>query len=608
MLITWILGKDIVDYIRGHKWLILGTLIFTSASSLFAVIPAYLLKPFVDLGMLAKEGNITWEIPWISFKEGTFLGFEISKKVLLKEVDQRTILTTLTLIAFGSVLVRSLCAYLGSLLGAAFSTKVVNKVRIDLFQKFLNLHIGFFHGMKTGELVGRANSDLSVMQAKIAEIITGIIEYPVTASVFILYLLYMNYKLTILMVVFVPVFLGVLKVFGKKVKKHAEKVQDNTAELSQRYHEAITCIKIIQGFSQEEKELKRFTHEASQLYKRIMKWYKWHLGLGPLMDSLAFLSIPGMLILGKVVFGHTLGEIISIVFAFSRVYGPVKKLSLINNNIKTLQGSMKRIFEILRTKSEITETNQPIHLQSFNKAIEFKDVWFGYDKTNPVLKGVSFRVHAGEMMAIVGSTGAGKSTLIDLIPRFYDVTRGAILLDGIDIRNIPLKDLRQKIGIVTQDTILFNDTIANNIRYGAKEKTIEDVTEAARLALAHEFIISQPQGYDTVIGDRGVKLSGGQRQRIAIARALITKPSILLLDEAASALDAESDKMIQETIERLKGKLTIIVVAHRISSILNADVVAVLEQGLIVEMGPVKELLSKNGRFNYFYSLQFSQH
>jgi len=608
MLITWILGKDIVGYVRGHKWLIFGTLFFTSISSLFAVIPAYLLKPFVDLGMLAKEGTITWEIPWISLKQGTLLGFEISKRVILQGVDQRTLLTFLTLLAFGSVLLRSLCSYLGSLLGAAFSTKVVNKVRIDLFERFLNLHIGFFHGMKTGELVGRANSDLSVMQGKISEILTGIIEHPITAAVFILYLLYMNYKLTLLMVIFVPAFAGVLKLFGKKVKKHAEKVQENTAELSQRYHEAITCIKIIQGFSQEEKELNRFREEAVELYKRIMKWYRWHLGLGPLMDSLSFLSIPVMLILGRVVFGHTLGEIISIVFAFSRVYGPVKKLSLINNNIKTLQGSMKRIFEILHTPSEIMETKQPVYLQSFNNRIEFKDVWFGYDKDNFVLKGISFKVMAGEMMAIVGSTGAGKSTLVDLIPRFYDVSKGAILLDGEDIRDIPLKDLRKKIAIVTQDTILFNDTIANNIRYGAKEKTMEDVIEVARLALAHEFIMEQPQGYETIIGDRGVKLSGGQRQRIAIARALITRPSILLLDEAASALDAESDRMIQETIEQLKGKLTIIVVAHRISSILNADIIAVLEHGEIVEIGTLKDLLKKNGRFSYLYSLQFNQH
>lgn len=606
MILERILGKEISHYVKGHRSLVLGTLLFTTLASLFSVVPAYLLKPFVDIGMSVDPSNLTWEIPWIVLDERSPWGFQIMKRPILVGASQKTILFMLSLIAVCAVVVRSVCSYIGSLLGAKFSVKVVNKIRIDLYKKFLTLHIGFYHGAKTGELVGRANSDLSVMQGKIAEILTGLIEYPVTATAFIAYLLYMNYKLTIFMFVSVPLLVGVIRLFGRKVKKHSESVQDALSEISQRYHEGITCIKIIQGFSKEQREIERFKGEIQRLYKRIMKWYKWTLGLGPLMDSLAFLAIPMVLIVGKVVFGHTLGEMVSIAFAFSRVYGPVKKLSMVNNNLKTLQGAMKRVFEILNTPSPIKEPALPVHISKVEKGIEFRDVWFGYNN-KPVLKGIDLRIDRGSMVAIVGSTGAGKSTLLDLIPRFYDVDSGAILIDGVDIRDIPLKELRGKIGIVTQDTILFNDTIQNNIKYGAPDKSFEEVVRAARMALAHDFIVAQPKGYDTVIGDRGVMLSGGQRQRLAIARALIVEPSILLLDEAASALDAESDWMIQETIEGLKGKLTILVVAHRLSSVLNADLIVVLEDGKIVELGTKEELLKKSGRFKQLYSIQLGK-
>lgn len=606
MIITKILGKEITKYVKGHTALVIGTLIFTSLASLFAIVPAYLLKPFVDLGMSANTDRLTWEIPWIHLNPNAFWGIELIRKPILVEVQQKTVLFVLSAVALGAVLIRSLCSYLGSLLGAKFSVKVVNKIRTDLYQKFLTLHIGFYHRTKIGELVGRANADLSVMQGKISEILTGLIEYPVTAAAFLGYLLYMNYKLTITMFILAPVFIGILKLFGRKVKKHSERVQEALSELSQRYHEGITCIKIIQGFSKEQIELNKFQQEVESLYKKIMKWYRWNLGLGPFMDSVAFLAIPGILILGRVLFEHTLGEIVSIAFAFSRLYAPVKKLSMINNNLKTLQGAMKRVFEILNTTPLISEPISPIHLPSTRKSLEFRDVWFGYKPGKPVIKGIDLKIEAGSMVAIVGSTGAGKSTLLDLIPRFYDVDKGSILFDGVDIRDIPLKELRKQIGIVTQDTILFHDTIENNIKYGAQDKSLEEVIKVAKMALAHDFIMAQPNGYNTIIGDRGLMLSGGQRQRLAIARALIVEPSLLLLDEAASSLDAESERMIQETLESLRGKLTIIVVAHRLSSIVNSDLIVVLEDGKIVEMGSKDRLLSRNGRFKHLYSLQMA--
>ncbi|MFN3535312.1 MAG: ABC transporter transmembrane domain-containing protein, partial [Desulfatiglandales bacterium] len=314
MLWDKILGKEIAGYLKGHRSLIIGAVLFTSIASLFAIVPAYLLKPFVDLGMVADADKLTWEVPWIKFNGDIALGFEIIRRPILVDVSQRMLLLILSLIAVVSVLIRSLCSYWGALLGAKFSTKVVNKIRSELYAKFLGLHIGFYHGTKTGELVGRANADLSLMQSKISEILTGLIEYPVTSAVFLAYLLYMNYKLTILMLLLVPLFMGILKLFGRKVKKQAERVQEKMSELSQIYHEGITGIKIIQGFTKENEEISKFNGEVNNLYKAIMKWYKWHLGLGPLMDSISFLSVPGILLLGKMAFGHTIGEIVSIAF------------------------------------------------------------------------------------------------------------------------------------------------------------------------------------------------------------------------------------------------------------------------------------------------------
>ncbi len=606
MVLQKILGKDIAKYVKGHSGLIVATILFTSIASLFGVIPAYLLKPFIDQGMRSSGERVSWEIPWPLADENSALGFKLGTRVLLEDIPSDNLLIILTFLAFGAVLLKSLFTYLGGLCGAAFSTKVVNKIREALFNKFVTLHVGYYTNKRTGELVGRANADLTLMQSMIWEILVGLIEHPVTALAFFSYLLYMNYKMTILLILFVPVIALVVRKFGRKVKRHAERVQDANAQLSQRYHEGITCLRVIQGTAQEERESRRFSEEVQSLYKNIMNWNKWQLGLGPFMDAMVFLFVPGVLILSKVYFQHTLGEIVSMVFAFSRVYGPIKKLSLVNNNIKTLQGATGRVFGILKTHSEIEEGKEKRPFLGLKEKIQFKDVWFGYDKEAPVLKGIDLEIRAGEMVAIVGSTGAGKSTLLDLLPRFYDVNRGSILLDGINIREFSLRDLRRKIGFVNQDTILFNDTIANNIRYGAQNKGMEEVIRAAKLALAHDFIVAQPKGYETVIGDRGVALSGGQRQRLAIARALLLEPSILLLDEAASALDAESDQMIRETIEGLRGHLTIIMVAHRLSSILNADRIVVMEEGKILESGTKAELLNLNGRFKKLFDLQFT--
>jgi subfamily B ATP-binding cassette protein MsbA len=476
---------------------------------------------------------------------------------------------------------------------------------VDLFQKFVSLPMGFYHQHKSGELVSRATADLSVMQGTIASVMIGVIEYPLTAIVFMTYLLLTNFKLTFLVLVVVPPIIGMAHVFGKKVKKRSIDVQESTAGVTSMYQEIILCLRVVQAFFQGETEVGKFSTAADRLYRKIMRLNRWHLGLGPMMDSVVFLVMPAVLLIGKVYFELSLGELISMMYAFSRAYSPIKKLGLVNNGLKTLQGATERVFGIMRSAPEIQDRPGAVELPRHKESIEFKDVNFGYSPDEPVLTNISFKVGAGQMAAFVGSTGAGKTTLMDLVPRFYDVTEGSIAIDGVDIRDATLESLRKQIGIVNQEILMFNDTIENNICYGNPGIGAEAMVKAARAADAHAFIMSQPNGYQTTVGDLGSRLSGGQRQRIAIARAIVVNPSILILDEAASALDAESERAVRKAVEELKGNLTILVVAHRLSTVMSANRVFVLEGGKIVESGPPEILLAANGRFRQLYDMQF---
>ena len=604
-MLDLVLGKDIASYVKRHRGLVICSLVLTAIASMFVVVPAYILQPFVDEGMKSGSDPAVWKIPWITLNHGSWFSWQRSELVLVEGISPNKLLILLIFVAFASILIRSITIYLSGLAAAAFSNRAVRSVRIDLFKKFVSLPLGFYHNKKSGELVARATADLGVMQGLIANVLIGLIEYPLTAAVFLSYLLFMNYKLTLLICFAVPPIIGVTRVFGIKVKKHAIKVQDATAEVTSAYQETLLCLKVIHGFFTGKSEVEKFRELANHLYKRVMHLQRCVLGLGPLMDSLVFLVMPGVFVVGKLYFHHSLGEMLSIGYAFSQVYSPVKRLAMVNNNLKTLQGATKQVFSIMKTVPAIQEKPDAKVLPGHRESIEFNNVSFGYSPKDLVLKDVSFKIKAGEMVAFVGSTGAGKSTLLDLLPRFYDVTSGKITIDGIDIRDVTLESLRRQIGIVNQDTILFHDTIANNVLYGYPEKTSEDLVAVAKAAHAHDFILAQPNGYDTLVGDRGTLLSGGQRQRIAIARAILIDPDILILDEAASALDAESERLVQRAIEKLRGKLTILVVAHRLSTIMKANRIFVLEGGKIIEAGTREELLGFNGRFRQLYDMQF---
>lgn len=604
-MLDLILGKDIASYIRRHRGMVWCTIILTALSSLFVVIPAYLLQPFVDQGMKTGTTPVSWKIPWIAFEEGSWLSWHRTELVLVEGISPNNLLILLAGVAFCAILLKSITFYLSGVSATAFSNRAVKSLRIDLFRKFVSLPLSFHKRQKSGELVARATADLSLMQNLISKIVMGFIQNPLSAAAFLIYLLIMNYQLTLIVLIGGPLIVGLIRLFGKKVKRHSKKLQDATADVTSAYQETLLCLKVIHGYFRGDYEVDRFEKLADYLYKRVMRWNFWRLGMGPILDVTVFLSMPALLIAGKIYFHHTLGELLSMIYAFARLYIPTKKLAKEFTSLRTLQGATRRVFEIMRTVPEIKDRVRAKVLPRHKDSIVFDRVSFGYYPNELILKDISFHIKAGEMVAFVGSTGAGKSTLLDLIPRFFDVTSGKITIDGIDIRDVTLESLRKQIGIVGQEVLLFHDTIANNIRYGDPGKDMEEVIRAAKAAYAHNFILAQPKGYDTVIGDQGTLLSGGQRQRIAIARALLIDPAILILDEAASALDAESEIMIQKAIERIRGEHTILIVTHRLSTIMKANNIYVVEEGKILESGTKENLLASNGRFRQLYDMQF---
>ncbi|MBW1691846.1 MAG: ABC transporter ATP-binding protein [Deltaproteobacteria bacterium] len=598
-----ILGKDIAAYVKAHRLLIAVAIILTALAAIFTVIPAYLLQPFIDEGMKGAADPVEWRIPWLSFHPP--FSFERTDRVLVTGISPNRLLILLTGVAFLSILFKSITVYFSELSAAAFSNRAIRAVRIHLAEKFISLPLTFYHKRKSGELIARATADLTVMQGFISLILIGLVQQPLTAAVFLFYLLLMNFKLTVLTIIVTPFIVGLVRLFGRKVKKHSVRVQDATAEVTSSYQEIILLLKVIKGFCRGTYEAERFGKLADTLYKKVMHWNRWQLGIGPMMDVSVFLILPAVLLAGKIYFHHSLGEIIAILYAFARAYSPVKNLARLNNNLKTLQGATKRVFEIMHTVPDIQDKPGARDIPKLTHSIEFSHVDFGYEPTKPVLRDISFTANAGDMLAFVGSTGAGKSTLLDLIPRFYDVDSGSIRIDGMDIRDATLESLRGQIAIVSQESLLFHDTIANNINYNGGHYTQEDIENAAMVAHAHDFITALSRGYDTVVGDRGTLLSGGQRQRIAIARAVLKDPAILILDEPASALDPESERRIQEAIEKLCGQMTIFIVSHRLGTIRRADRIFVLENGSIVESGTHEKLMVENGRYKNLYDIQF---
>jgi subfamily B ATP-binding cassette protein MsbA len=509
----------------------------------------------------------------------------------------------------GVYLMKGIGSYASSYLMADVGQRVVMDLRNALYRHILDQSAGFFAHGATGRLLSRINNDVGQVQQAVSETAGDLARESLALVGYAALLFYYDARLTIVCLTGAPLIIYPLIRLGQRVRRTTRRSQEALEHLSHLSAEAFTGHRIVKAFGMEAHETEKFKRSGYHLFRTNMKVTAALSTLPPLMELIGGIGMAAALVYGSQQIANgrlTPGQFALFIGSLFLMYGPAKKLSRVNANLQQAIAASERIFEMMDVHTEVQEQPDAAMLEPLHDRIEFRDVGFGYDEgPGPIVRGVSFTVHAGQMIAIVGRSGAGKTTLVNLLPRFYDVSSGGIFIDGKDIRSATLASLRAQIGIVTQDTVLFDDTIASNIAYGSPKAAREEIEAAARAANAHEFIAALPDRYDTMIGERGQRLSGGQRQRLAIARALLKNAPILVLDEATSALDAESELLVQEALTNLMMNRTSFVIAHRLSTIRRADAIVVLEHGRVVEIGRHDELLARpDGTYATLYQLQ----
>jgi subfamily B ATP-binding cassette protein MsbA len=520
-----------------------------------------------------------------------------------------------TVVAFALVaatMLKGIFDYSGTYLVNYAGFGMITDLRDELYDAILRRSAAFFTRHTTGTLLSTIVNDIErvqyAMSSVLAEFLQQFFTFLFTAGVVVL----LGGKLAWVLLLFVPVILYSSRKIGREVRDTTRKGQDKLAEIQNILHETITGNRIVKAFSMENWEISRFRRAAQRLFHANLRSVAAAAVSSPLMDIFGSVAIAMLLLLGRDQINKhifTAGTFLAFIVAVFKLYDPVRKFALFNNSFQQAIGASSEIFRFMDIEDEVGEKPGAKRLIKFSREIRFENVCFSYangEGSRDVLHDVSLNVQSGEVLAVVGSSGAGKSTLVHLIPRFFDVSNGRITIDGSDVRDVTLNSLRSQIGIVTQETVLFNDAVRNNIAYGQPHVSQKQVEEAARAALAHDFIQALPEKYETVIGERGVRLSGGERQRIAIARALLKNAPILILDEATSALDSESEALVQSALQNLMSGRTVLVIAHRLSTIRRADRIVVLENGTISDIGAHEELMQKLGTYRRLYELQFA--
>ncbi len=503
------------------------------------------------------------------------------------------------------VFLRGLFGYLNTYLLQWAAIRAVTDLRVQLFAHLLNLSAGFYSRAKTGELISRVMSDTQSLQYILSSVTTVIVKDPVTLAGLLGYLLWQQPKLTLISLVVMPICMVPVAVYGRKVRSSSRAMQQHAAELTQVMSEAFSGDRIIKAYNLEPTVTERFRSTAHKFISQFMRIVRSGEIPGPLLEFFGAVGVALVLLYLAFSTGRRpdSADFLAVVMSLFLMYRPMKNLTRLYTQIEQGRAASVRVFELLATEDKLPEPPNPKPLKAAGADIQFDGVDFSYGDKE-VLRGIDLTVKAGQLVALVGASGSGKTTLANLLLRFYDPSRGAVRIGGTDIREVSTRDLRNQIAVVTQDTILFNDTIRRNIELGRPGASQEEIIAAAKHAHAHEFIMENPDGYDTVIGERGVALSGGQRQRIAIARALLKNAPILILDEATSALDSESERAVQAALEELMRGRTTICIAHRLSTVQRADMIVVLDQGKIVETGRHEELMARNGVYRRLYESQ----